>query len=81
MLPALLSTVAVGGAAAARGVVGHLMPWLFLGSVAFLGYAHYLVWIRRTGHRTARWILLVNTVLVAYLWYGRVEIWLARWLR
>lgn len=48
--------------------------------MGFLGYAHYLVWIRRTGHHTARWVLLVNTLLVAYLWYGRVQLWLERWL-
>ncbi len=62
-LPALLSTVAVGGAAAARRVVGELSPWLFLGSVFFLGYAHDWVWIRRRGHRASRWILAINTFL------------------
>ena len=56
------------------------MPWLFLGSVVFLGYAHYLVWVRRQGHRRARWILVGNTLLVGYLWYGRVKPWVERWL-
>jgi hypothetical protein len=68
VLPAVLSTLALGSAAAARQVVVPLMPALFLLSVAFLTYAHYLVWIRRTGHRASRWILGVNTVLVAGLW-------------
>ncbi len=56
------------------------MPWLFLGSVVFLGYGHYLVWVRRQGHRKARWILVGNTLLVGYLWYGRVQAWVERWL-
>ncbi|MEE9235426.1 MAG: hypothetical protein V3U28_08315 [Candidatus Acidoferrales bacterium] len=56
------------------------MPWLFLGSVGFLSYAHYLAWGRGHGHRAARWILAVNTLLVVYLWYGRVQFWLERWL-
>ncbi|MFQ5818189.1 MAG: hypothetical protein ACE5H2_09595 [Terriglobia bacterium] len=80
MLPALLSTLAVGSAAAARGVVGQLLPWLFLGSVGFLAYAHYWVWVCQHGHRTTRWILIINTLLVAYLWSGRVQVWVERWL-
>ncbi|MFQ5664569.1 MAG: hypothetical protein ACE5HL_12155 [Terriglobia bacterium] len=80
MLPALLSTLALGGAAAARGVVDQLLPWFLLGSVGFLAYAHYLAWARRHGHRAARWILVINTLLVAYLWYGRVRFWLEGWL-
>ncbi len=70
--------MAVGGAAAARRVVGELLPWLFLGSVFFLGYAHYWVWIRRRGHKASRWILAINTFLVAYLWYGRAQLWFER---
>ena len=27
-----------------------------------------------------RWILVVNTILVGYLWQGRVQFWLERWL-
>ncbi len=75
-----MSTFAVGGAAAARGVVGQLLPWLFLGTVGFLAYAHYLAWGRGHGHRTARWILGINTVVVVYLWYGRVRFWVEGWL-
>lgn len=69
----VLSTFAVGGAAAARGVAGQLMPWLLLGSAGFLAYAHYLVWVRGFGHRTGRWILVLNTVLVVYFWHGRLH--------
>ena len=79
-MPALVSTVAVGGAAAARGVVSQLLPWLFIGSVGFLGYGHYLAWVRGHRHRTARWILILNTVLVVYFWQGRVVFWIERWL-
>jgi len=80
VLPAVLSTLALGSAAAARQVVVPLMPGLFVVSLAFLGYAHYLAWIRRAGHRTSRWVLGVNTVLVAGLWYPRVQAWAERWL-
>jgi len=80
VLPAVLSTLALGSAAAARQVVVPLMPALFLLSLAFLAYAHYLVWIRRTGRRTSRWILGVNTVLVTGLWFPRVQLWAQRWL-
>jgi len=80
VLPALLSFFALGSAAAARGVVGELLPWLFLGSLGFLVYAHYLAWGRGHGHRASRWILLANTLLVGYLWYGRVRQWVAGWL-
>lgn len=76
----MLSTLAVGGAAAARGVVSQLLPWLFLGSGGFLAYAHYLAWGRGHGHRAARWILVANTLLVGYLWYGRVHFWVEHWL-
>lgn len=79
MLPALLSFLALGSAAAARGAARQLMPWLFVASLALLAYGHYLVWIGRTGHQAARWILLVNTLLVSYLWYGRVRDWVERW--
>jgi hypothetical protein len=61
--------------------VGELLPWFFLGFVGFLGYVHYPVWVRRQGHRAARGILVAKTVLVGYLWYGRVELWLEHWLR
>ncbi len=71
---------AVGSAAAARGVVGELLPWLFLGSLGLLGYAHYLVWIQQHGSRAARWILVINTVVVGYLWCGRVQFWVERLL-
>jgi hypothetical protein len=56
------------------------MPWLFVASLAFLGYAHYLVWVRRTGRQSARWILGINTFLVAFLWYPRAEVWANHWL-
>jgi len=81
VLPALLSILAVGGAAATRRVASELAAWFFAGSALFLGYAHYLVWVRRRGHGAARWILVVNTLLIGYLWYGRVHLWLERWLR
>ena len=80
MLPALLSFLALGSAAAARGVAGQLMPWLFLASAAFLAYAHYLAWGRGHGQRAARWIFVLNTFLVVALWYERVQSWVERWL-
>lgn len=79
-MPALLSFFALGSAAAARGVVAELMPYLFILSVVFLAYAYYWAWVRKRGHRAGRWILLINTILVGYLWYGRVRLWLELWL-
>lgn len=79
MLPALLSAVGLGSAAATR-VVAHVSPWLLLVSVGCLGYAHYLIWIRRRGHPAARWLVLLSTALVVYFSYGRVRTWLAFWL-
>lgn len=70
--------LAVGSAAAARGVVNQLLPWTFLASLGFLGYAHYLAWSRGHGHGAARVILVGNTLLVVYLWYGRVQLWFER---
>lgn len=78
VLPAVLSSISVGGAAAARLAIGPLLPFLFAFSILLLGYAHFRAWIRREGHRTARLVLMANTVLVALLWYERAKIWLLR---
>lgn len=78
MLPALLSFLGVSSAAAAGAAVSKLIPWFFLGSLGFLGYAHYLVWFRRMGHTATKIILVANTLLVAYLWSDRVKLWLER---
>jgi hypothetical protein len=50
-----------------------LWPLLAL-SVAFLAYAHYRVWILKTGHRTGKIILVINTVLVVLLWAWRLPL-------
>jgi len=52
-------------------VTNLLLP-LFAFSVAFLGYAHYRVWILKSGHRIGKVILGVNTVLVFLLWAWRL---------
>lgn len=78
LMPAVLSTVSVGGAAAARLTIGRLIPLLFAFSVGLLGYAHFRAWLQREGNRTARIVLVANSVLVAALWYGRVKLWLVR---
>jgi hypothetical protein len=39
------------------------------------------VWQQRRGHQAGRWILVLNTVLVADLWYERVQFWIVGWLR
>jgi len=49
-----------------------LLAPLLVMSLALLGYAHYEVWVRRSGHRTGTRILLINTVLVAALWAWRL---------
>lgn len=67
--------MAVGGAAAARGAVVQLQPWFFAVSVGFLGYAHYWTWIRGYGHRKVKWILVGTTLLAAYLWFERAQLW------
>ena len=72
MLPAALSALSVGGAVTARMVVGWLMPALLIVSVGLLFYAHYRAWWRHSGPFTTRLILIINTALVAWLWYGRV---------
>ncbi len=77
-MPAVLSTVSVAGAATARLAVGQLLPFLFVLSVGMLGYAHFRAWIRREGHRTARIVLVANSVFVVLLWYDRVKLWLVR---
>ncbi|MDA2924866.1 hypothetical protein MYX65_09470 [Acidobacteria bacterium AH-259-L09] len=68
----MLSFISVGSAAAARVVVGELALALFITSVVFLAYAHWRVWVRKQGHRNARVILVVNTFLVALLWFWRL---------
>ena len=80
MAPAALSLLAVGGAAAARGVVEGLLPWLFAGSMGLLFYAHYLTWIRRHKHPISLWVLIFSTALVVMLWYSRVRLWVGLWL-
>ncbi len=40
--------------------------------MAFLAYAHHRVWILKTGHRTGKIVLVVNTVLVVLLWAWRL---------
>ncbi len=69
VLPAVLSSVSLGGAAAARLAIGPLIPFLFAFSIFLLGYAHFRAWIRREGNPTARIVLVANSVLVAALWY------------
>ena len=66
----------MGSAAAARAVVDPLLPWFFVASVGLLAYGHYEAWIRGRGSSRVRWVLLVNTSVVAYLWSGRVALWL-----
>jgi len=73
-VPALLSFVSLGSAAAARVAVGTLLVPLFAASVVLLGYAHYRVWVRGVGHRTGTIVLLVNTVLVTALWAWRLPL-------
>ena len=41
-----------------------------------LVYSHYQTWVRRRGGRGVRLIVIVNTAVVAYLWSGRVTLWL-----
>ena len=41
-----------------------------------LAYSHYRTWVSRRGGRGARLILMVNTIVVAHLWSGRVTLWL-----
>ncbi len=60
----------------ARLAIGKLTPWLLALSLVLLAYAHYRVWFLRQGHRTARFILILNTALVGLLWYDRVRTWL-----
>ncbi len=71
-MPALLSFVSVGSAAAARVAVMNLMLPLFVLSVAFLAYANYRAWVRKHGHRTSKIVVLANTVLVILLWAWRL---------
>ncbi len=72
ILPAALSTLSVGGAVTARWVVGWLMPVLFVVSIVLLLYAHYRAWWHYAGPLTTKVILLINTGLVVWLWYGRL---------
>ncbi len=72
VLPAALSFLSLGGAAAARMAVGSLLLPLFGLSIGFLAYGHYRAWILRQGRRSAKVILLVNTVLVAAMWVWRL---------
>ena len=41
-----------------------------------LAYGHYQTWVRGRGSSRVRWVLLVNTCVVAYLWSGQVTLWL-----
>ncbi len=52
------------------------LPWFFVASVGLLAYGHYETWVRGRGSPGVRWVLLVNTSVVAYLWSGRVTLWL-----
>ncbi len=72
MAPALLSALSLGSAAAARVAASTLVLPLLLLSVSLLGVAHHRVWVRRRGHRAARWVLMVNTLLVIVLWAVRL---------
>jgi len=65
----------LGSAATARVAVTKLILPLFGLSVVFLAYAHYRVWILKRGHRTAKIVLAVNTVLVVLLWAWRLPFW------
>ncbi len=64
--------MSVGSAVAARVAAGELALVLFITSVVFLAYAHWRVWVGKQGHRNARIVLVVNTFLVALLWFWRL---------
>ncbi|MDA2934480.1 hypothetical protein MYX82_09065 [Acidobacteria bacterium AH-259-D05] len=45
---------------------------LFITSVVFLAYAHWQAWVGKQGPRRTRIVLVVNTFLVALLWFWRL---------
>ncbi len=64
--------MSVGSAVAARVAAGELALVLFITSVVFLAYAHWRAWVGKQGHRRTRIVLVVNTFLVALLWFWRL---------
>ena len=60
--------MSLGSAGAARVAVAKLFWPLFALSVAFLAYSHYRVWIREEGPGVGKFLLVVNTALVVFLW-------------
>ncbi len=65
--------MSVVSAVAARVVAGELTVVLFITSVVFLAYAHWRAWVGKQGPRRTRIVLVVNTFLVALLWFWRLH--------
>lgn len=72
MIPAAFALLGLAGAAAARVAAIKLTPFLIVLSGLLLGRAHYLIHVRRHGHRWSRRIVWIATVLVISLWLPRL---------
>lgn len=77
ILPAVLSLLSIGGAAAARLWVGRLTWGLLPISVVLLGRAFWLIYVRRQGAPWSRWVTWGCAALVVVLWVPRLWWWLA----
>lgn len=72
ILPAALASLGLASSMLAHWL-GALTPALLGASVVLFGRAHYLLWVKRHGSRSARWVTVVLTLLAASFWMLRLS--------
>lgn len=72
ILPAGLASLGLASSMLAHWL-GAVTPALLGTSVALFGRAHYLLWVKRHGSRSARWVTVLLSLLAASLWMLRLS--------
>lgn len=68
LVPAGLSFLGLTSAGFVRAAIVPVRPYLLTVAVGLMGWAHYLVWVRRQGTRWSRWVVVGTTLVAAGTW-------------
>lgn len=79
VLPAALSILSVGGTTVARFWLTRATWWLFPVTIALLGRAFWLLYIKRQGARWVHWTTWAAAILSIGLWLPRIHPLLSRY--
>ena len=72
ILPGILGLISLSGSVTARLIFVQLNVYLLLFSLGFLGWAHYLLHIKKHGSQFSRITVWISTALVVLMWLPRV---------